>query len=168
MDVALIVLGAILVTYGWFWGGVTEARTTAYALAAASFMLALWFGFSGGAGGDAVGGTTVAFAAIFGFLAAANAWNESAQDRTFGMFALLFAIVSFFGFMYFSDNSAPGQYTYAALVLVIVFGLIFISAALVHHNRGFKNVVGWVTLAAGLVLLWFGFAEALGSGIEPL
>ena len=168
MDVALIVLGAIFVTYGWFWGGVTEARTTAYALAAASVMLALWFGFSGGAGGDAVGGTTVAFSAIFGFLAAANAWNESAQDRTFGMFALLFAIVSFFGFMYFIDNSAPGQYTYAAILIGVTLALHFISAGLVHHNRGFKGVVGWVTLFAGIVLVYFGFAEALGSGIEPL
>lgn len=167
MDVALVALGAILVTYGWYWGGVTESRTTAYALGAFAFMLGLGFAF-GAAGSDVVGATLVAFAAVFGFLAAANAWNESAQDRTFGMFALLFAIVSFFGFMYFNDNSAPGQYTYAALLAGVVFALIFISASLVHHNRGFKNLVGWVTLFAGVVLIWFGFAEALGNGLDPL
>ncbi|HSM01697.1 MAG TPA: hypothetical protein VK960_04535 [Acidimicrobiia bacterium] len=167
MDVALVVIGATLATYGWYWGGVTEARTTAYALGAFAFMLGLWFAFSGGAGGDAVLGGTVSFAAVFGFLASANAWNESAQDRTFGMFALLFAIVSLFGFMYFSDAEAAGQYTFSALILGVVFALIFISAALVHHNRGFKNLVGWVTLIAGIVLVYFGFAEALGNGLEP-
>ena len=167
MDVALVALGAILVTYGWYWGGVTESRTTAYALGAFSFMLGLGFAF-GSAGSDVVGATMVSFAAVFGFLAAANAWNESAQDRTFGMFALLFAIVSFFGYMYFTDVSAPGQYSYAALLAGIVFALIFISASLVHHNRGFKQLVGWITLGAGLVFIWFGFAEALGNGLDPL
>ena len=166
LDVALVALGAILVTYGWYWGGVTESRTTAYALGAFAFMLGLAFAFGGS--GEVVGGTMVSFAAVFGFLAAANAWNESAQDRTFGMFALLFAIVSFFGFMYFNDNSFAGQYTYAALVAGIVFALIFISASLVHHNRGFKNLVWWVTLFAGVVLIWFGFAEALGNGLDPM
>lgn len=166
MDVALVAIGAILVTYGWYWGGVTESRTTAYALGALAFMLGLAFSF--GAATDVVAGTLVAFGAVFGFLAAANAWNESAQDRTFGMFALLFAIVSFFGYMFFVDNSAPGQYSIAALLAVVVFALIFISAALVHHNRGFKQLVGWVTLGAGLVLIYFGFAEALGNGLDPL
>lgn len=167
MDVALIVIGAILFMYGWFWGGVTEARTTAYAIGASAFMLGLWFAFSGGAGGDAVGGAFLGFGAIFGFMAAANAWNESSQDRTYGMFALLFGIVALFGFMYFSDNEAPGQYTWASLVLGIVLLLHFVSAGLVASNRGFKSLVGWVTLFAGVVLVYFGFAEALGNGIEP-
>lgn len=167
MDVALIVIGGILFMYGWFWGGVTEARTTAYAIGASAFMLGLWFAFSGGAGGDAVGGALVGFGAVFGFLAAANAWNESAQDRTYGMFALLFGIVALFGFMYFSDNEAPGQYSFASLLLGIVLLLHFISAGLVADNRGFKQFVGWLTLIAGVVLVYFGFAEALGNGLEP-
>lgn len=162
MDVALILLGAIFVTYGWYWGGVTESRTTAYALGAASAMFGFWFAFSGGAGGDAVGGSLVAFAAIFGFLAAANAWNESAQDRTYGMFALLFALGALLSFMYFADKSAPAQYGYGALVAFGVLALHFISASLVPESRSFKSLVGWVTLAAGAALFVFGFAAAMG------
>lgn len=162
MDVALILLGAILVTYGWYWGGVTESRTTAYALGAASFMFGLWFAFSGGGGGDAVAGSMLGFGAIYGLLAASNAWNESSQDRTYGMFALLFGVVALFGFMVFSDNNAAGQYGYGALVAGVTFVLHFISASLVPDNRGFKNFVGWLTLIAGAALVIFGFAAALG------
>ena len=166
MDVALILLGAILVTYGWYWGGVTESRTTAYALGAASLMFGFWFAFTGGAGGDAVAGSMLAFAAIFGLLAASNAWNESSQDRTYGMFALLFAIGSFFTYFYFADSvrasATPAQYGFGALVAGVVFLLHFISAALISDNRGFKAFVGWMTLIAGAALVFFGFANALG------
>ena len=156
----LVLLGAILVTYGWYWGGVTESRTTAYALGVASFILALTFAFSGG--GDVVGGSWWALGAIFGFLAAANAWNESSQDRTYGMFALLFGVVAFFSYVYLADAGAAAQYGYAALLLGIVLLLHFISAGLVADNRGFKAFVGWMTLIAGAALVFFGFAEALG------
>lgn len=162
MDVALILLGAILVTYGWYWGGVTESRTTAYALGAASFMFGFWFAFSGGAGGDAVAGTMLGFSAIYGLLAASNAWNESAQDRTYGMFALLFGVAAFFSYVYFADKSALAQYGYSALVAGGVFVLHFISASLVPANRGFKNFVGWLTLIAGAAIVFFGFGNALG------
>lgn len=168
MDIGLVILGAILVTYGWYWGGVTESRTTAYALGVAAVLLGLTFAFTGGAGGEAVAGSLWAYGAIFAFLAASNAWNESSQDRTYGMFALLFGVVAFFGFMYFSDNNAPGQYSYAAILLGVTLVLHFISAGLVADNRGFKAFVGWLTLIAGAALVYFGFAEALGQGLDPL
>jgi peptidoglycan/LPS O-acetylase OafA/YrhL len=168
VDVALVLLGAIFVTYGWYWGGITESRTTAYALGAASFMFGFWFAFSGGAGGDAVAGSMIGFSAIFGLLAAANAWNESSQDRTYGMFALLFGIVAIFGYFYFADQGAPSQYGYGALIAGVVLLLHFISAALVHANRGFKSFVGWMTLIAGAVLVFFGFAVALGVDFGTL
>jgi len=166
VDVALVVIGAILVTFGWYASGITESRTTAYALGAGAFLLGLWFAF-GGISDDVALSSFVAFGAIFGLLAAANAWNEAAQDRTFGMFALLFAIVSFFGYMYLTDIEAVGQYSLAALILGIVLALHFISASLIAANRGFKQLVGWVTLFAGAVLVYFGFAEVLGNGLEP-
>ena len=168
MDIALVVLGAVLATYGWYWGGVTESRTTAYALGVGAFLLSLTFAFTGGAGGDAVLGSIWAYGAIFAFLAAANAWNESSQDRTYGMFALLFGVVAFFGYMFFMDNDAPGQYTYAALLAGVTFLLHFISASLVADNRGFKAFVGWLTLGVGIALVYFGFADALGNGLDPL
>jgi hypothetical protein len=80
----------------------------------------------------------------------------------------LFAIVSFFGYMYLTDIEAAGQHSLAALLLGLVLALHFISAGLVAANRGFKSLVGWVTLGAGVVLVYFGFAEALGNGLEAL
>jgi hypothetical protein len=169
VDITLVLLGAVLITYGWYWAGITESRTTAYALGVGSLLLALTFAFTGGQGGDAVGGGFWALGAIFAFLAAANAWNESSQDRTYGMFALLFAIGAFFAFMSFDKlGDVPGQYSYAALLLGVTFALHFISAALVADNRGFKAFVGWFTLFCGAALLYFGFANALDSAIKPL
>lgn len=156
----LVLLGAIFITYGWYWGGVTESRTTAYALGLASLLLGLTFAFSGG--GDVVGGSWWAYGAIFGFLAAANAWNESSQDRTYGMFALLFSVVAFFSYIYLADVGAAAQYGYAAILAGIVLFFHFVSAGLIADNRGFKATVGWMTLLAGAALVFFGFADALG------
>src|SRR3989304_1864372 len=53
------------------------------------------FAFPGGGYGGAfppVEGAIMAFGGVFAFLAAANAWNESSQDRTYGLFALLGAV----------------------------------------------------------------------------
>jgi len=160
--VELVILGAILVTYGWYWGGVTESRTTAYALGVASLLLGLTFAFTGGAGGDVVGGSWWAFGAIFAFLAAASAWNESSQDRTYGMFALLFGVVAFFGFIYLADVGAPAELGYGSLLLGATLVLHFIAAALVADSRGFRAFVGWMTLIAGAALVFLGFADALG------
>ena len=88
MELALVLLGAIFVTYGWYWGGITEARTTAYAVGATSLILAFTASFQGAS--SVTAGSLVALGAVFGLLAAANAWNESAQDRTYGLFALFF------------------------------------------------------------------------------
>ncbi len=164
----LVILGAILVTYGWYWGGVTESRTTAYALGVASLLLGLTFAFTGGAGGDVVGGSWWAFGAIFAFLAAASAWNESSQDRTYGMFALLFGVVAFFGYIYLADVGAAAQYGYGALLLGATLVLHFIAAALVADSRGFRAFVGWMTLIAGAALVFFGFADALGVDFGTL
>jgi hypothetical protein len=167
VEIGFVILGAVLATYGWYWGGVTESRTSAYAMATGSALLALTFAFGGG-GSDIVTGGFFALGAIYGFLATANAWNESSQDRTYGLFALLFGIVAFFGYTIATDNNAPGQISLGALVVAGTMILHFISAALVPTNKGFKALAGWVTLAAGVALVYFGFAEALGNGMDPL
>ena len=58
----------------------------------------------------------MAFGAIFAFLAAASAWNESPQDRTYGMFALLFGVAAVFGYIYLVDG-ARCALGYGALLL---------------------------------------------------
>ena len=93
MELALVLLGAIFVTYGWYWGGISEARTTAYAVGFISLILGLTAAFQGSV--SVTAGSLVALGAAFGVLAAANAWNESAQDRTYGLFALFFALGAF-------------------------------------------------------------------------
>ena len=172
MDIILILFGGVLVTYGWYWGGITESRTTAYALGVGSLLFGLTFAFTGGGyGGDfgPVEGAILAFGAVFAFLAAANAWNESSQDRTYGMFALLGAIGAYFAFSVFDNiGGVAGQYSYAVILLGATLLFHFISASLVADNRGFKAFVGWLTLAVGVLMVWFGFAAAMGQGLEPL
>jgi hypothetical protein len=167
VELGMVVLGAVLATYGWYWGGVTESRTSAYAMGAGAFMLGLAFAFGGG-GEDVVTGSFLALGAVYALLATANAWNESAQDRTYGMFALLFGIVALFGFLHFADEGAAAQLGFGALALGATLILHFISASLVPTNRGFKAFVGWVTLFAGAALILFGFADVLNLDLGTL
>ena len=99
-------------------------------------------------------------------LATANAWNESAQDRTYGLFALYFAVAAVMGVA--ADNEAFGKltdYGLGAMVLAVVLSLHFIAAALVPSNKGFKSLVGWITLLGGAFITFLGFAESIGSSI---
>lgn len=165
MELALVLLGAIFVTYGWYWGGITEARTTAYAVGFISLILGFTAAFQGS--GSVTAGSLIALGAVFGLLAAANAWNESAQDRTYGLFALFFALGAFMGVA--ADNTANGEmtdYGLAALIVGIVLVMHFISAALVPTTKGFKAFVGWATLGGGVALAYIGYAfEAFGSTV---
>ncbi len=163
MELAFITLGAILVTYGWYWGGVTEARTSAYAMGTGSVILGLFAAFN-----PAAPPTWALFAvgSMFGMLATANAWNESAQDRTYGLFALFFALAAMLGVA--ADLEANPDLTdpgLGALILAVVAALHFISAALVASNKGFKAFVGWVTLIGGVFVAFIGFAESTGNSI---
>lgn len=165
MELALVLLGAIFVTYGWYWGGITEARTTAYAVGFVSLILGFTAAFQGAS--SVTGGSLVALGAVFGLLAAANAWNESAQDRTYGLFALFFALGAFMAVA--ADTTANGEltdYGLAAIIIGVTLLAHFISAALVPSTKGFKAFVGWFTLGAGVVLAYIGYAfEAFGSTI---
>jgi hypothetical protein len=165
VEIALVLLGAIFVTYGWYWGGITEARTTAYAVGFISLILGFAAAFQGAP--SVTAGSLVALGAAFGVLAAANAWNESAQDRTYGLFALFFALGAFMAVA--ADQTANDTMTdfgLAALVAGVVLVMHFISAALVPGNRGFKSFVGWLTLGGGVVLAYIGYAfEAFGTTI---
>lgn len=163
MELAFITLGAILVTYGWYWGGVTEARTSAYAMGTGSVILGLFAAFNPAA---VPAWSLFALGSMFGMLATANAWNESAQDRTYGLFALFFAAAALLGVA--ADNEAFGEmtdYGLGALILAVVAVLHFIAAGLVPSNKGFKAFVGWVTLIGGAFLAFVGFAESIGSSI---
>ena len=165
MEIALILLGGVFVTYGWYWGGVTEARTTAYAVGALSFLLGLSYAFQGA---DSVtGGALLALGAVFGFLAMFNAWNETSQDRTYGFFALFLAFGAFMAVAAdLEANTDMTDFGLAALIVGITLLMHFISAALTPATKGFKALVGWVTLIAGAVIAYIGYAvEATGSTI---
>ena len=177
MELALVLLGAIFVTYGWYWGGITEARTTAYAVGFVSVILGLTAAFQTLTAAfktppGVTAGSLIALGAVFGLLAAANAWNESAQDRTYGLFALFFALGAFMAVAADSTNSVDGNMTdtgLAALIVGVTLVMHFISAALVPSTKGFKAFVGWFTLGAGVALAYIGYAlEAFGTSRETI
>ncbi len=166
MELAFVILGAILVTYGWYWGGVTEARTSAYAMGTGSIILGLWAAFNPAA---VPAWSLFAIGAMFGVLATANAWNEATEDRTYGLFSLFFSVSALLGVA--ADNEAFGEltdYGLGALVLAVVLFAHFISAALVPSNKGFRALVGWVTLIGGAFIAYLGFAESIGGSILPI
>lgn len=159
-----IVLGAILVTYGWYWGGVSEARTSAYAMGAGTLILTLLAAFNPA---DPAVWALTALGAMYGGLATANAWNEGAQDRTYGLFALFFAFALLLGVAAESNaTDSLSEIGLGALLLAIVFVMHFIAAALVPTVKGFKAFVGWITLIVGVVVAFFGYADALDIDIS--
>lgn len=158
-----ILLGAILVTYGWYWGGVTESRSTAAATAVPAAILAGATVFNP-AGADTTVWALGGLSAIFGTLVALSAYWETAIDRTLGLYSLFFAVaVALVAAGFATAGNAVGSL--AAIVLAGVFALIFISAALVPGVRGFRAFVGWVTLVAGALVAFLGFVPALGVAL---
>jgi hypothetical protein len=163
-ELTLVLLGAILVSLGWYWGGVTDSRTTAVATAIPALLLTGVTIFTAAAASPAVAVWGLAgLSAVLGGLVAATTNWEIGGDRTLGLYSLFFALAS--GLAAGALVREAGQLTTAglgALIVAIVAGLIFISGALIPAVRGFRSFVGWVTLVLGAVVAFLGFAPSLG------
>ncbi len=163
-DLALVLVGATLATLGWYWGGVTDSRTSSVALGAAAAVL-LGVTIFAAAGGPpalpvwALAGVTGVWA---GLITAAVRW-EVGGDRTLGLYSLfvaLAAVLSTVGLV--RDAGALTVTALGALVVAVAAALIFISGALIPAVRGFRSFVGWVTLIAGAVVAVLGFGPSIG------
>ncbi len=159
-ELIFVLLGAILVTYGWYWGGVTESRSTGVATGIPAAIL----------GGIVIFGSAdiwvtavAAVGATFGALVAFGALWETAADRTQGLFALLAALVAVLSVAALLTPSGAEfeTNTFAYLVLAVAWAFVFISAGLTPGERGFRNFVGWLVLIAGAVVAFMGYAPAL-------
>lgn len=160
MEITFVLIGAVLVTYGWYWGGVSESRTTGIATAIPAIVL----------GGIVVFDTpsievaaVAATGAVFGGIVAASATADAAADRAQGLFALFAGIVAVLSIAAVAEMTNQFETdSLAYLVLAITYAFIFISAGLTPAVRGFRNFVGWLTLVAGAVVAFLGYAPALG------
>lgn len=163
-EITFVLLGAVLVMYGWYWAGVTESRTTAAAVGLPAAILA---GIAIFQSDDVTIWSLAALGAGFGVMVALTAWWDMAADRTVGLYALLAgagAILSLSAILNATNELDNNSFT--AIVMAIAYGLVFISAGLVPDNRGFRNFVGWAVLIAGAVIAFFGFAAALDVNIS--
>lgn len=165
-EITFVLLGAVLVMYGWYWGGVTASRTTAIAVGIPAAILGGITIFQGDEPAIwALGG----LGAVFGALVALTAWWDMAADRTVGLYALLAglgAILTTAALVNQDPNNELSNDSFTAIVLAVAYALVFISAGLVPENRGFRNFVGWAVLVLGAVVAFFGFAAGLDVTIN--
>lgn len=164
-DLSFILLGAIFVMLGWYWGGTTASRTTAVATGIPAALL----------GGVAIFADSppvwvwalAGLGATFGALVALGALWEAPGDRALGLYALFFGIAAALiaGAVVQETDEFTNQ-ALAAVVVVVVQAFIFISAALTPEHRGFRNFVGWLTLVGGALVAFLGFAESLAITIQ--
>ncbi len=158
-ELIFVLLGAILVTYGWYWGGVTESRTTGVATGVPALILAGVVIF------DTPPVEVAAVAgvgAVFGVLVALSALWETAADRSLGLFALFAALVTILTIAAISNATEQFETNSLAYVgLAVAWGLVFVSAALTPENRPFRNLVGWILLGAGALVAFMAYAPAL-------
>ncbi|GMQ86059.1 MAG: hypothetical protein BMS9Abin07_1631 [Acidimicrobiia bacterium] len=163
--IVLILLGAILITYGWYWGGVTESRSTAVAVGGLSLVLGGIAIFNPGEA-DVIVWAVAGLTAVFGLLAAASAYWEQSPDRTLGLYSLLLAVAALLSVG--ADVNATDNLNtlgIAGLILAGVFALVFVAGALVPGTRAFRSLIGWVMLVAGAVVAFLGYAEAIGISV---
>lgn len=163
-ELTFILLGAILASYGWYWGGVTDGRTTAVATGIPAAILGGLTVFSVAGNTPSVAGWALtALAGVFGMLVALSALWEVQVDRTLGLYSLFFGIAA--ALIAGAFVSEAGVFTLAALaavVLVVVLAFMFIAGALIPEVRGFRSFVGWLTLVGGAVVALIGLAPTLG------
>lgn len=164
LELTLVLLGAILVMYGWHAGGVTESRTTAIATGIPAAVLG---GVTIFAGGPPVATWALAGSGtVLGALVALSAYWEVVADRTVGLYSLFFLLVTILSTAAIAREA--DQITTAAvgiIVLAIAAALVFVASGLIPQVRGFYRFMGWAVLVLGAVVAFFGFAEALGVQI---
>lgn len=163
LELALILFGATAIGLGWFWGGVTEARTTAVWTGIPAILLSGIVIFSAAASSPTlpVWAFAAAAAILAGLVAAEIGWGVIG-DRSLGLYALFFAAAA--ALVVGGLAIEADEFTIQALGALIAAGigaLIFIASALLPHVKGFRNFAGWAILVAGAVVAFLGFAPSL-------
>ena len=162
LELSLVLWGAAAASLGWYWGGVTEARTTWVPVGAAGAIL----------GGITIFGSQAtplpiwAFAAVSAvgaMLVAAEIGWGIVSDRTLGFGALFFAVAA--GLSTAGIANAADTFDIQALGTLFAAvggGLVFISAALVPTTVVFRRVLGWLLVLGGFGVAFIGYAPSIG------
>ena len=163
LELALILWGAAAASLGWYWAGVTEARTSWVPVGASGLALAgiTIFGTGLGEGGLPVWGFTAVSAVGAGLVAAVVGWGV-VSDKTLGFYALFFTAAA--GLSTAGIANAADEFTIQALgtlLAAIGGGLVFISAALMPTSKVFRNVLGWLLVLGGLGVAFLGYAPSI-------
>jgi hypothetical protein len=161
LELSLILWGAAAAALGWYWGGVTEARTSWVPIGGASAIL----------GGITIFGANdtplpvwafAAVSAVGGALVAAEVGWGVVSDRTLGFGALFFAGAA--GLSTGGIANAAGSFDIQALGTLLAAvggGLVFISAALMPTATVFRRVLGWLLVLGGFGVAFLGYAPSI-------
>jgi hypothetical protein len=165
LELSLILWGAAAAALGWYWGGVTEARTSWVPIGGAGALLAGITIFGTQAPTDSSQLSVWAFAAVSAvgalLVAAEIGWGV-VSDRTLGFGALFFAGAA--GLSTGGIARAAGEFDIHALgtlLAAVVGGLVFISAALMPTATVFRRVLGWLLVLGGFGVAFLGYAPSI-------
>lgn len=164
LELSLILWGAAAASLGWYWGGVTEARTSWVPIGVSGLVLAgiTIFGTGAPAEGTLPVWAFAAVSAIGAGLAAAEVGWGVVSDKTLGFYALLFAAAA--GLSTAGIAKAADEFTIEALgtLLAAIGGaIVFIGGALMP-SKTFRVVMGWLLVLGGFGVGFLGFARSIG------
>jgi hypothetical protein len=167
LELSLILWGAAAASLGWYWGGVTEARTSWVPIGAAGVLLGGMTIFGTGLITTAPGAQTsvwgfAAISSVGAVLVAAEVGWGVVSDRTLGFGALFFAAAA--GLSTAGIANAADQFNIQALGTLLAAvggGLVFITAALMPTSVVFRRVLGWLLVLGGFGVAFVGYAPSI-------
>jgi hypothetical protein len=160
IELALVLTGAAFIALGWYWGGVTEARTSWVAIGLPGLLLAGITIFKDDA--LPVWAFTAAGAVGAGLAAAVVGWGK-VSDKTLGFYALFYTAAAGLSTGGIAKASDTGFDIHALGTLLAAIGgaLVFISAVAMP-TKAFRIVVGWLIVLGGLGIAFLGYGPSIG------
>ncbi len=160
-ELVLILVGATLATLGWYWGGLTDSRTSAIGTGAAAAVLGGVAIFAAAGQPSVPIWALAATSAVFGGLATATVRAEVGGERTLGLYSLFWFLAAALSGLA-ASREAVGAFGVGALLTALAAVLVFVSGALIPTVRGFRSFAGWVVLVLGAAIAAVGFGPPFG------
>lgn len=158
LPLSLVLFGAAAAGLGWYWTGLTQAKTSSVAIGAPGLVL---LGLAIFDSPDslpvwAYAATTVGFIA----LAAAMAYWGIGHDTTLGFFALFYTMAAALSTAGYSNAADEFNiYSLALLVSTLAGALVLLTAMSLPGTA--RKVAGWFLVMAGFGVAFLAYAPSI-------
>ena len=158
-EITLVLIGVALISLGWNWGGVTDNRTGWAALGATGIVLA---GSTVFAHPDGFPSWSLTAVAAIGALVAAGVlkWG-AANDKTLGLYGLVFAGAAGLSTGGFTRGATYSILSLSMTLVAVAGGLVFLTAV-TPRSAVMRNVIGWLLVFLGFSIGFLAYCPSLG------